>query len=74
MSCLAENQPIRKLARKLGMRSELDSGEAEARLMLPPPTHLSVLREMAFDVAALHHASWLAWRDALRSRRLATAS
>jgi RimJ/RimL family protein N-acetyltransferase len=74
MSCMAENLPVRKLAHKLGMRSELDSGEADAKLMLPPPTHLSLVREMAYDVAALRHARWLAWRDALRPRQLATAS
>lgn len=36
LSCLAENHPVRRLARRLGMRIELDSGNAEARMTLPP--------------------------------------
>jgi GNAT superfamily N-acetyltransferase len=45
LSCLAENRPIRKLAREAGMRIDLGGGEAEARLTLPPPSLLSLARE-----------------------------
>ena len=71
LSCLAENRPIRKLAREAGMRIDLGGGEAEARLTLPPPSLLSLAREMAYDAAALRHAQFVAWQHAPRLRRLA---
>ncbi|MFO1129191.1 MAG: GNAT family N-acetyltransferase [Rhodospirillales bacterium] len=73
LSCLAENHPVRRLARRLGMRIELDSGNAEARMTLPPPSHLSLLREMAYDIAALRHARLAYWRQRSPLRRLAAA-
>jgi GNAT superfamily N-acetyltransferase len=71
LSCLAENRPMRTLAREAGMRIDLGGGEAEGRLTLPPASLLSLAREMAYDAAALRHLQFIAWRQAPRSRRLA---
>lgn len=52
---LGENGAMRTLARAFGMTFETASGEVTAELTLPPATPLSVLRELAAELAALWH-------------------
>ncbi len=47
---------MRRLAREAGMCISLGGGEAGATLTLPPPSLLSLVRETAYDVAALRQA------------------
>jgi GNAT superfamily N-acetyltransferase len=46
---LADNRVMRHLARKVGMTIHSEAGESEACLALPPPTPLSLLREVASE-------------------------
>ena len=46
---LVDNQVMRHLARKAGMEIHSEAGESEACLALPPPTPLSLLRELASE-------------------------
>jgi RimJ/RimL family protein N-acetyltransferase len=46
---LVDNQVMRHLARKAGMEIHSEAGESEACLALPPPTTLSLLREVASE-------------------------
>ncbi|MFO1152272.1 MAG: GNAT family N-acetyltransferase [Rhodospirillales bacterium] len=71
MSCLAENRPMRRLAKKVGMEMDADGGLVEAKLSLPPPTPLSLAREAAYDTAAFRDAEFAAWRARPAGRPLA---
>jgi GNAT superfamily N-acetyltransferase len=53
MHCLAQNEPIMRLARKAGMDIVLAMGEADAYLALPPANPLSVTQEAMRDRLAL---------------------
>jgi GNAT superfamily N-acetyltransferase len=53
MHCLAQNGTVLHIAKKAGMRIVYASGEAEARLALPPATPASHGLEMVEDQAAL---------------------
>lgn len=46
MLCLLENGKVLRMARKLGARLTFDQGEAEGRLALPWPNHLTLLLEL----------------------------
>jgi GNAT superfamily N-acetyltransferase len=46
MHCLAENTAMLRLARKLGMRVVTATGEADARLELPPPDPGMIANEL----------------------------
>jgi RimJ/RimL family protein N-acetyltransferase len=49
--CRAENQPMRRLARRAGMAIETDAGEAEGVLDLPAATPLTMARELWLEQA-----------------------
>ena len=46
MLCLLENGKVLRMARKLGAKLTFDQGEAEGRLALPWPNHLTLLLEL----------------------------
>jgi hypothetical protein len=74
MHCLAQNGTVLHIARKAGMRIVYASGEAEARLELPPATTASYGLELVENQAAL--MDWavkaaLAGSRALLSRSIA---
>lgn len=48
--CLPENMPMRRLALHCGMRMRFEDGECEGSLPLPPPTALTVLKELSTEV------------------------
>ena len=66
MHCLSENAAIMHLARKQGMQVVAASGEADARLALPPADASSLLgavfeqRVALFDYALKQGRAWLA--------------
>lgn len=51
--CQAENQPMRRLARRAGMAIDMGAGEAEGILDLPAATPLSMARELWLEQAGL---------------------
>ncbi|HTS22745.1 MAG TPA: GNAT family N-acetyltransferase [Casimicrobiaceae bacterium] len=71
MHCLAENATMMHLARKLGMRICVDTGEAEAFLTLPPPDPASVAGEFVQQRFALFDYALKA--EAASLRRIADA-
>lgn len=60
--CLAENLPMRHLARKAGMELTHAPGEAEGVMPLLPATPLSLLRELSAE-------RWALWEQSRRQRR-----
>jgi RimJ/RimL family protein N-acetyltransferase len=44
--CLSENQAMRRIARKAGMRVLVEGGDADAWIELPPPTPFTFGQEM----------------------------
>lgn len=57
LSFLDENHSIRRLSADAGMTlKSVAGGEWEATLRLMPPTPLSLIRELTYDLAALGHA------------------
>ena len=63
---LVDNQAMRHLARKAGMAMHSGAGESEACLALPPPTPLSLLRELASERWGMYDYSVKANRRARR--------
>ena len=63
---LVDNQAMRHLARKAGMAIYSEAGESEACLALPPPTPLSLLREVASERWGMYDYSVKANRRARR--------
>ena len=65
------NQVVRHLARKAGMQIHSDAGESEACLALPPPTPLSLLREVASECWGMYDyfvkATRRGWRPVVAS-------
>ena len=51
--CLAENLAMVRLARRKGMRVVVQSGDADAHIILPSATLLSVTNEFIADHVAL---------------------
>jgi GNAT superfamily N-acetyltransferase len=51
--CLTENRAMMRIARKAGMVIVTESGEADARLELPPAGMTTITREMMADRVAL---------------------
>jgi GNAT superfamily N-acetyltransferase len=63
---LVDNQAMRHLARRAGMQINSEAGESEACLVLPPPTALSLLREVASERWGMYDYSVKANRRARR--------
>ncbi len=53
MHCLRENEAIRHIARRAGMRIVTEAGEADAYLELPKPTPLTIGQELYEQQCAL---------------------
>jgi len=51
MVCQPENEPMRRLARKIGIRLAYDEGEVIGHLRLPAPDPLSAQAEFAIEAA-----------------------
>ncbi len=51
--CRAENQPMRRLARRAGLAIDMSPGEAEGILDLPAATPLTIARELWLEQAGL---------------------
>jgi GNAT superfamily N-acetyltransferase len=66
---LVDNQVMRHLALKAGMEIHSEAGESEACLALPPPTTLSLLREVASERWGMYDYSVKASRRNWRSLR-----
>lgn len=52
MLCLPENEPMRRLARRVGIRLVFDSGEITGHVDLPAPDQLTVMAEFWSETAA----------------------
>ncbi len=52
MLCLPENEPMRRLARKVGIRLVFRDGEVTGHVDLPAPDQLTVFAEFAVEAAA----------------------
>jgi GNAT superfamily N-acetyltransferase len=52
MLCLPENEPMRRLARKVGVRLVFREGEITGHVDLPAPDQLTVFAEFATEAAA----------------------
>jgi hypothetical protein len=52
MLCLPENEPMRRLARKVGIHLVFRDGEITGHVDLPGPTQVTVLAEFAAEAAA----------------------
>ena len=52
MLCLPENEPMRRLARKAGIRLVFRDGEVTGHVDLPAPDQLTVFAEFAVEAAA----------------------
>jgi GNAT superfamily N-acetyltransferase len=52
MLCLPENEPMRRLARKVGIRLVFRDGEITGHVDLPAPDQLTVFAEFAVEAAA----------------------
>jgi GNAT superfamily N-acetyltransferase len=52
MLCLPENEPMRRLARKVGIRLVFREGEITGHVDLPAPDQLTVFAEFAAEAAA----------------------
>lgn len=52
MLCLPENEPMRRLARKVGIRLVFADGEITGHVDLPAPDQLTVFAEFAVEAAA----------------------
>lgn len=52
MLCLPENEPMRRLARKVGIRLVFKDGEVTGHVDLPAPDQLTVFAEFAVETAA----------------------
>jgi len=52
MLCLPENEPMRRLARKVGIRLVFRDGEVTGHVDLPAPDQLTVFAEFAGETAA----------------------
>ena len=52
MLCLPENEPMRRLARKVGIRLVFESGEITGHVDLPAPDQLTVMAEFWSETAA----------------------
>jgi RimJ/RimL family protein N-acetyltransferase len=52
MLCLPENEPMRRLARKVGIRLVFRDGEITGHVDLPAPDQLTVFAEFAAETAA----------------------
>ena len=53
MHFLTDNQPVRQLARRVGMAISTHAGDSEAVVALPRPTPLSIVREIGAEQAGL---------------------
>ena len=53
MYCLAENQAVRRIARRVGMSVSTHAGDSEGEIALPRPTPLSLAREFGAEQAGL---------------------
>jgi hypothetical protein len=53
MYCLAENQAVRRMARRIGMSVSTHAGDSEGEIALPRPTALSLAREFGAEQAGL---------------------
>jgi hypothetical protein len=54
MHCLAENAQMTRLARRAGMEVVIESGDADAYLVLPRATPLSLASELVSERLALY--------------------
>jgi len=52
MLCLPENEPMRRLARKVGIRLVFQDGEITGHVELPAPDQLTVMAEFWSETAA----------------------
>lgn len=52
MLCLPENEPMRRLAKKVGIRLVFRDGEVTGHVDLPAPDQLTVIAEFAVEAAA----------------------
>ena len=52
MLCLPENEPMRRLARKVGIRLVFEAGEITGHVDLPAPDQLTVMAEFWSETAA----------------------
>jgi len=52
MLCLPENEPMRRLARKVGIRLVFEGGEVTGHVDLPAPDQLTVMAEFWSETAA----------------------
>jgi len=52
MLCLPENEPMRRLARKAGIRLVFQDGEITGHVELPAPDQLTVMAEFWSETAA----------------------
>jgi RimJ/RimL family protein N-acetyltransferase len=53
MYCLAENQAVRRMARRVGMAINTHAGDSEGDVALPRPNALSIARELFAEQAGL---------------------
>jgi GNAT superfamily N-acetyltransferase len=64
MLCVPENEPVRRLARKVGIRLVFRDGEVTGEVELPRPDQLTVLAEIAGEAAA----AMAEWTEAVLAR------
>ena len=57
VQCLAENQAMRRIARKAGMAIRMETGESEGALCIPAATPMTLLNELTTENAGLLDAA-----------------